>query len=491
MNTNKSHYIDGQWLIGQGLLFTSVNPANEEPVWQGREATSEEILSAIQAARKASPAWSNLDLNTRIQFLNAFADTVTKNSQRLAEAISKETGKPLWETKTEVQAVIAKIPISIEAHRQRCYDSSKDLPQAKNIVHHRPHGVLAVLGPFNFPAHLPNGHIIPSLLAGNTLVFKPSELTPYVAQLLVECWENAKLPSGVLNLIQGAAKVGQELSSSPLIDGLLFTGSWPTGRRLAQQFAETPYKILALEMGGNNPFIVSTIDNPEAAAYTTIQSAFLSSGQRCTCARRLIVPKGQIGDAFLDKLVAMTQTITIGAYSDSPEPFMGPVISAKAASAIIEKQNTLLALGAHPLLPLTQPRKNKAFLTPGLIDVTPVATRPDEEIFGPFLQVIRVPDFAAAIEEANNTKYGLAAGLLSNSLEEYRTFYSQIRAGVINWNTQLTGASSGAPFGGIGQSGNNRPSGFYAADYCAYPVASMENTSLNLPKNLTPGIRLD
>lgn len=488
MKKNRPHFINGKWVQGKGKVFASFDPSTECIVWEGSEASSQEVNAAVDSAKSALEKWSELTVKKRIKFLEAFKGALAKNKESLSTAISQETGKPLWDSKGEVDAMINKVAISIDAYAARCPELSKQLPHGMSITRHRPHGLMAVLGPFNFPGHLPNGHIIPALLAGNTVVFKPSELTPYVAELTIRCWQEAQLPSGVINLVQGAHETGKLLSAHPDIDGLLFTGSWITGQRFAEQFSIYPHKILALEMGGNNPLVIGTISDFKAAAYMTVQSAFLSSGQRCTCARRLIVPIGKKGDAFLKELLKMIKSIRVGAYNDKPEPFMGPVVSIAAADALVEKQQELFDLGARPLLTMSRLSRGASFLTPGLIDVTRIENKPDGEIFGPLLQVVRVKNFRSAIEEANNTKYGLAAGILSDKKEEYLEFYRGVRAGIVNWNAQLTGASSAAPFGGVRKSGNNRPSAFYAADYCAYPVASIEAGALAMPKTFTPGL---
>lgn len=469
--------------------FASYNPATGEKIWEGTAASVADVAAAVSLARKTFFTWSALSVEERMKFLQAFAAVLNARKSTLAEAISKETGKPLWESKSEVGSMINKVAISIEAYHQRCPITVKELPAHRSITRHKPHGVLAVLGPFNFPGHLPNGHIIPALLAGNTIIFKPSELTPLVAELTIQCWKESGLPNGVINLVQGGHETGKQVAENTEIDGLLFTGSWLTGQRLAKQLASTPNKILALEMGGNNPYIVSTISDPAAAAYLTVQSAYLTAGQRCTCARRLIVPIGQKGDQFIEHLVTTIQSIQIGPYTDQPEPFMGPVITATTAQRFLHIQENLEKSGGISFHKMEQLKEKTGLLTPGLMDVTHVLNRPDEEIFGPFLQLIRVKNFVDAIAEANKTSYGLAAGLLSDDENEYQLFYQQIRAGILNWNAQLTGASSSAPFGGIGKSGNHRPSGLYAADYCAYPVASFESNKLVMPANLTPGIK--
>ncbi|KPY30644.1 N-succinylglutamate 5-semialdehyde dehydrogenase [Pseudomonas syringae pv. primulae] len=483
-------YIAGAWQAGQGETITSLNPVTQQVLWSGQGATAGQVDLAVQAARQAFPGWARRSLQERIDVLEAFAARLKHHADELARCIGEETGKPLWESVTEVTTMVNKVAISVQSYRERTGEKSGPLGDATAVLRHKPHGVVAVFGPYNFPGHLPNGHIVPALLAGNSVLFKPSELTPKVAELTVKCWIEAGLPAGVLNLLQGDRETGIALAANPGIDGLFFTGSSRTGNALHQQFAGRPDKILALEMGGNNPLVVDEVQDVDAAVYTVIQSAFISAGQRCTCARRLLVPQGEWGDAFLARLVAVSETIEVGSFDQQPAPFMGSVISLDAALGLLDAQRILLAKGAVSLLEMRQPLAQSALLTPGIIDVTAVSERSDEELFGPLLQVIRYADFDAAIAEANDTHYGLAAGLLSDSEARYQQFWLESRAGIVNWNKQLTGAASSAPFGGVGASGNHRASAYYAADYCAYPVASLETGSLTLPTTLTPGIRL-
>ena len=483
-------YIAGAWQAGQGDALESLNPVTQQVLWSGQGASVAQVDAAVKAARQAFPGWALRSLDERIAVLEAFAASLKSHADELAHCIGEETGKPLWESATEVTSMINKVAISVQSYRERTGEKSAPLGDATAVLRHKPHGVVAVFGPYNFPGHLPNGHIVPALLAGNAVLFKPSELTPKVAELTVKCWIEAGLPAGVLNLLQGARETGIALAANNGIDGLFFTGSSRTGNALHQQFAGRPDKILALEMGGNNPLLVDQVQDVEAAVYTVIQSAFISAGQRCTCARRLLVPQGVWGDAFLERLVAVTATIEVGAFDQQPAPFMGSVISLGAAQALLAAQEQLLANGAVSLLEMTQPQATAALLTPGILDVSEVSDRLDEELFGPLLQVVRYTDFEAAIVEANDTDYGLAAGLLSDSEARYKQFWLHSRAGIVNWNKQLTGAASTAPFGGVGASGNHRASAYYAADYCAYPVASLEATALTLPGTLTPGITL-
>ncbi len=464
--------------------FSSINPATGEVVWTGPAAGPPEVAAAVAAARQAFPAWSRRPLAERTEILRAFARELTRRADALAEAISREVGKPRWEARSEVQTMVGKVELSVSAYAQRC----GEFTGGPAVTRFRPHGVVAVFGPFNFPGHLPNGHLVPALLAGNTAVFKPSEFAPAVAELTLGCWHAAGLPAGVLNLLQGGRETGTALAQQAGIDGVFFTGSGRAGQWLAEAFGRTPQKILALEMGGNNPLVVWSAGDTRTAALLVAQSAFLTAGQRCTCARRLILPAGAEGDAHLHDLLRLIGSIRVGTWTDDPEPFMGPVISASAARELVAAQAGLAARGAVVLAPLAQLKEGTGLVRPGLIDVTAVADRDDEEFFGPLLQVIRVADFTAAVAEANHTRYGLAAGLISDRRDLYDVFRTEIRAGLVNWNQQLTGASGAAPFGGIGASGNHRPSGFFAADYCSYPVASIEVPEIKRPAQLPPGI---
>ncbi len=478
-----SHFIQDNWIEGEGDFFHSTDPMNHEVIWEGKEATSKEIDQAVSAAQNATESWAALTFDERVKQINRFKTTLEKQKKELATLISQEVGKPLWESIGEVNSMLSKIPISIEAHQERA--STRALSD-QLVVHHKPHGVVAVFAPFNFPAHLPNGHIIPALLAGNTVVLKSSEHTPAVAKAMVKCWEHSKLPAGVLNLVQGKAKCGQYLATHPHINALFFTGSWHVGSELLSNFSKHPEKILALEMGGNNPLVVSKVGDETAAALLTIQSAYATSGQRCSCARRLIVVEENL--RYLETLIAMIQAIQVGDFRNDPEPFMGPVVSIEQKDRLLQAQSDLRKKGAAVLVEMTSRQEGTPLLSPGLIDVTGLEI-PDEEHFGPLLQLIRVKDFDEAIKVANQTEYGLSAGLLSRHEKEFECFFKQIKAGLINWNQPTTGASSHAPFGGIGKSGNYRPSAYYAADYCAYPVTSSISQTLRVPETLPKGIR--
>lgn len=470
----------------EGSEIVSVEPATGAQLWRGAVG---DVDATVDRARRAWPAWAAQPLATRIELCRRFANEVRKQSESFAELIARETGKPLWEARTEVESVIAKVDISVTAYAERTGQKKLDSAlQGSAAVRHKPHGVMAVLGPYNFPAHLPNGHIVPALIAGNVVIFKPSEKTPAVGEFLVGCFHRAGISAAVVQLLVGGSAEGQALVAHRDIDGVLFTGSVQTGIAINKKLATNPGKIVALEMGGNNPIVV--IDTPKIAdaAILVLQSAFTSAGQRCTAARRLIV-KASMYDAVVSEVKRLADRIVFAEPFAEPAPFMGPVIDNRAADQLSESFLYFLSHGGRAIKHMQRPDDALPFVSPAIIDVTALKDRPDVELFGPLLQVIKVDDFDEAIAEANNTRFGLSASLIGGSPQDYNRFWASVRAGIINWNRPTNGASSKAPFGGLGLSGNHRPAAFYAADYCAYPVAS---TEMDQPRaSIGVGIRED
>ncbi len=481
------HYINGDWVESNGPLVSSENPATGDSLWSAHSATKETVSAAVAAAEKAFSSWRLLSFAEREAFVNRFKDILQQSQEELSLAIHEETGKPLWESKTELAAMIGKVGLSITAYNGRTGSTKSENNGVVAELAHRPIGVFAVLGPYNFPGHLPNGHIVPALLAGNTVVFKPSELTPRFGELMISCWDQAGLPKGVVNLVQGARETGEALVNAEKINGVLFTGSSKTGHAIHKALGGQPDKMLALEMGGNNPLLVDRVADLNGAVYTIIQSAFLSAGQRCTCARRLILIDSPENRKLVDALCVATQNLKVGSDDTC---FMGPVISNAAADGTQKFEQDLLKLGAKSLVALQRPKSDRPLVTPAIVDVTGVEGIADEECFGPLLQIEWVGTMDEGLARSNNTRYGLSAGLLSDDAVAWDYFYPRINAGIVNFNRPLTGASGSAPFGGIGASGNFRPGAYYAADYSAYPIASMLSKKVEVPSSLAPGVTL-
>jgi succinylglutamic semialdehyde dehydrogenase len=458
------------------MTLRSIDPASGALVWEGAEDDAAACEAAVARAHAAFAGWAKTPLEERIAIARRYAAILKERTEELATLISRETGKLLWDSRGEVAAMIGKVEISIAAQAERAGTCETVMPFGKSVLRHRPHGLMAVLGPYNFPGHLPNGHIVPALLAGNVVIFKPSEETPATGEAMARAWTAAGLPPTVLQIVQGGKETGAALLASK-IDGLLFTGSAQAGRVFRRAFVDRPDVILALELGGNNPLIAWDGD-PQAVASIITHSAFTTTGQRCSCARRLILPDGAAGDAILAAVEAQAAALPVGAWDDAGEAFMGPLISVRAADTARQAIAALEQAGARTILPSRRlDNRSDAFMTATILDVTGVEV-PDSEIFAPVLQVVRVADFDAAMQAANATAFGLSAGLVSQDAALWDRFAAEIRAGVVNWNRPTTGAASAMPFGGLGESGNHRPSAYYAADYCAFPAASFEAASV-------------
>lgn len=479
------HLIDGKWYKGEGAECTSLDPSTGHVLGSFSTASSGQVAAAVHAARTAFTDWATLSLKERLSYLERYVENLRAESEEFAQLISQETGKVLWDAKGEVSAMIGKLEHTVRSYHERCAEIEVDVPGSSARCVWRPHGVMSVIGPFNFPGHLPNGHIVPALLSGNTIVFKTSELTPLVGERLVSLMADAGLPSGVVNVIHGGIETGRDLISGD-VDGVLFTGSAAAGIAIQTELASTPEKIVALEMGGNNPLIIDRCDDIAAAVYFTILSAYMSSGQRCTCARRLIVIDSEMSDQYIDRLTVAVGKISTGYWTDEKEAFMGPLVSKNAADRVLDYQSSLLAEGA---VALSECRRldELSLLSPGLIDCSGLDDD-DVECFGPLLKVYRVGSLDDALDLANDTQYGLAAGLLSDHEDVYRRFFTTVRAGIMNWNRQTTGASSALPFGGMGRSGNHRPSAYTAVDYCSYPVSSLNARKAELPQQQVTGL---
>ncbi|MHA3790309.1 succinylglutamate-semialdehyde dehydrogenase [Sphingomonas sp. YL-JM2C] len=451
-------------------MMRSIDPATGQAIWEGEEVAVAAIPAMVERARSALPGWADRPVEERVAIVERYAALLKERTEDIARDMARETGKPLWETRAELGSMVNKVAVSIAAQAERAGSRRADTAFGRAVLRHKPHGVMAVLGPYNFPGHLPNGHIVPALLAGNAVLFKPSEEAPLTGENMTRALHDAGVPEAVFQLVQGGRDQGAALIAAD-IDGLLFTGAASTGAHFRRAMIDRPHVILALELGGNNPLIAW--GDAETSAAAIVQSAFITTGQRCSCARRLILPDGGEGDATIEAVHTLAARLRIGAWDDPEEPYMGPLISARAAQTAIDAVAGLKAKGARTLLPFERLERSDAFVTPGMYDVTGLAV-PDAEIFAPVLQVVRVPDFDAAIAAANDTSFGLSAGLLADDPELWQRFLARSRAGVVNWNRPTTGAAANMPFGGLGQSGNHRPSAYYAADYCAYPVASFE-----------------
>ncbi len=475
--------------IFNSSTLESFNPSSGEKIWEGKIPSKNEIDEIICKSKNAQTKWEHTPIETRKEIVLNFAQLVKENMDEAATIISRENGKPLWEAKAEVNSLINKVQVVFDAYDERAKVKTKELANGRvSVTRYRPHGVMAVLGPFNFPMSMPNSHVMPALYAGNSVIFKPSERTPMAADYYFSLWVRAGLPDGVLQLVNGDYKVGNYLINSNDVNGVLFIGSKNAGKAIEQELV-MKNKICALEMGGNSPLVVWDYSDVRAAINIAIQSTYISSGQRCSAARRLIV-NSEIFDSFIPSLCDAIENIVVGdAFQDDPTPFMGPMIDQKAVDVFMSQYKALIKQGAKVLVESRILKDiGDNFVKPSLVDVSGLDVS-DEEIFGPLLQVCRVDTLDQAIFAANNTQYGLAAGIVTESDEIYNRFFYQIRAGIVNRNQPLTGSTTIAPFGGVKASGNNRSAGYLSVDYCVYPCASIESETAKVPNTLSAGLK--
>ena len=476
-------------VVGSSELVASHDPAHPNvQVWSAAAQLSH-IDLAVKAARAAGQGWIDAGQDVRRAALMRWKDVVFANEDRIARLITLEAGKTLAESHLEAKALADKVSITLEAqnaNRIAGFEFAVN-PTRQGICAFRPHGVMAVFGPFNFPAHLPNGHFVPALLAGNTVIFKPSERTPAVGQLLAELADLASFPAGVFNVVSGGPQVAAKLSDHPDIDGILFTGSWITGRRILAANLDRPGRMIALEMGGSNAAIVCGDCHLKQAVIECVRSAFATAGQRCSCTRRIIVD-ASIAETFIPLFAKVASTLLIGS-GDSNEPiFMGPLISSAARESVLAFQSRKVREGAVSILPATKLDCDGWFLSPGIMQVQRFDIMTDEEVFGPLVQIAIASDDDDAIAQANASQFGLAAAVFTANEERWKRISPHIRAGCINWNVGTAGASSRLPLGGLGRSGNNRPAGAMSLEYCAAPIAQLEERTdaVSLPQGMRP-----
>jgi succinylglutamic semialdehyde dehydrogenase len=453
-------------------------------VWQGEATPPAGIEAVMQRAARALPSWHACGASQRSEVVRSYGRQLETGRREITELISREVGKLGWDAAAEVGAAIAKIALSIESYQQRRREQWLDegsVSHAQRRIRYRPLGVSLVLGPFNFPLHLPGGQIVPALLSGNTVVFKPSEQATAVGHWMVEAWRRAGLPPDVLQMITGGVSTATAAIDSPHVAGVFLTGSRAAGRAIHRQLAGRPGVLLALELGGNNPIVVTSEVPAETVAAIVSHAAFVSVGQRCTCARRAIFVDGDGTAAQIAALLARTRRLAVGMPGDDPTPQLGPLISAGAAEALQRTQDRLLQLGCEPLLPFRVDARAANLVHPAIVDASPLSPQSWQEIgqlewFGPLLVVQRVKDFESGITAAAATPYGLSAALLGGTPSMFDRFVTEVGAGVVNWNGTTTGAAGALPFGGLGDSGNHRPAGYFAIDFCSDPVASLENS---------------
>jgi succinylglutamic semialdehyde dehydrogenase len=491
---SRGNFVDGEFVEPtkkQGE-WTHKSPADLSDVLGTFSYSYSDVDWAVDAAKSAFVHWRKIDLKQRCEYLKSYQSALKRHEEELVEAIARETGKPLWESKTEFTTMVNKVDVTIQEGLKIVsdYDIPSIMEGTLGSCHFRAHGVMAVIGPFNFPGHLPNGHIVPALLSGNTIVFKPSEKTPLTAQLMAQCFSEAELPRGVFNVVQGEKEVGRRLCVHEGVSGVLFTGSYEVGMRIKQDTLQQHWKILALEMGGKNPAIVWEDAHFEAALREVLIGAYLSCGQRCSATSRVIVHSSLV-DRFTHELHEKAKNFKIGSPFDAP--FMGPLIDQSSVDRYTKFLGIAAREGGEIVMrgKVLELSKKGNYVSPSIctikdnsVESAKKSVYQQSELFAPNVAILSTSDLTHAIELANATQYGLVASIFTQSRIVFEQAFDHLEFGLINWNKSTVGASSRLPFGGVKKSGNHMPTAVSASLYCAYPVSSLEVAE---PKSGGPG----
>ena len=465
---------------GANERFENFCPANINHKLSILDIYYDHVGPVVESAQKGFKTWKEFSFEKRSEYLKRYKEIVISKKEDIARAISLEVGKPYWESLTEASALSAKVDVTLSESFKKIRHQSFDniLPSIRGEVYHRPIGPTLIIGPFNFPCHLANGQILSSLIAGNSIIFKPSEKTPYSAQILIDCFRESQFPEGVINLIQGGAETVNRLITEKSIKGVYFTGSKDAGKSILKYTYEDLSKLVALELGGKNTTIVHADAHLDFALSELLKSCFLTSGQRCTSTSIVAIHRS-IADRFINDFHDLTKKIII----DHPiefekEPFMGPLIDKKSVEGYLSFMKMAKREDAQEIMrgKVIEKKYSGHYVSPSIHYMN----KPNleghfmkSEIFGPSTTFLPYDDIEEAIVMANVSDYGLAASVFTADDAIFSKCASQISAGLVNHNRSTIGASSKLPFGGVGDSGNYRPAAVSMVDSCVYPQSCL------------------
>ncbi len=449
-------YVDGQWISADdGRTLAVTNPASGEVLAEVPDCGVEETRRAIDAAKKALPAWAAKSAKERGKILRRFADLMTANAEDLGRLMTAEQGKPLAEAKGEVGYAASFYEWFAEEGR-RVYGEVIPSPASDKrlLALRQPVGVVGAITPWNFPAAMITRKAGAALAAGCTIVIKPAESTPLSAFAQAELAERAGIPAGVFNVLTGSPQaIGGELTSNPKVAKITFTGSTAVGKLLMKQCADTVKKV-SLELGGNAPFIVFDDADLDAAVVGAMASKYRNTGQTCVCANRLLVQAG-VYDAFVAKLVEATRKLRVGAGLEGPTE-QGPLINEKAVAKVEDHIADAVSKGAQVALGGRRHALGGTFFEPTVLThVTTSMKVAREETFGPVAPVFRFETEADAIRMANDTEFGLAAYFYTRDIARSWRVGEALEYGIVGLNTGIISTEE-APFGGWKESGIGR-----------------------------------
>ena len=461
-------------------------PANTDELLYQIPVTYKNINPIVESANAGFNTWRNVSIEERISFLKRYQEEVLKIKESMAEAISLESGKPSWEAMGEAGSVIGKVDVTINEGLKRIAQKSYPsiMPDTQGELYFKPLGPCLIIGPFNFPCHLANTQILNALIAGNTVIFKPSEKTAYSAQLMIECFHKAGLPSGVINLYQGDGEVARRLLKEKVIKGVFFTGSKEVGLKIVENTYKDLSKLVSLELGGKNPAIIHKDTNLRHALSEMIKGSFMTSGQRCTSTSLIILHRSLV-DEFTSKFHEYSKKIIIDHPIDhEKDPFMGPLVDKQALDSYLLFMGMAKREGIEEVMrgKLIEKKHRGYYVSPSIHlakEFDPKSLFLTSEIFGPNATIVPYDDIEEAISLANSNEYGLASCAFTKDRKIFERCARDIDSGLINWNRSTAGASPKLPFGGVKNSGNYRPASIATIDACVYQTASLEISDEN------------
>ena len=464
------HFIAGEWCDStSGATFESRNPADtRDVIGRFQQGTAADVAMAIRAADMAGAMWRRTPAPKRGEILYRFGALMQEHKERLSRAMTREMGKVIAEARGDVQEGID-IAFLMAGEGRRMFGDTvpSELPDKWAMSIRQPIGVAGIITPWNFPIAIPCWKMMPALVAGNTVVFKPSSDTPHCATLLVELMAEARFPAGTVNLVTGGGgEVGDAILTNPGGRGVSFSGSSDTGRRIAE-IAGRRLKRLSLELGGKNGIIVMADADLDLATDGILWSAFGTTGQRCTATSRVVVERAAV-EPLLERLARRTTTLKLGSGLDESVD-VGPLINPAAVDKVsgyveIGRTEGELIVGGGPVR--DGDLANGHFFAPTIFrDIAPMDRLAQEEIFGPVLSVIPVDDYAAAVTALNQTKYGLSSSIFTSDANTAFRAMRDLETGIVYVNAGTTGAETHLPFGGWKETGNgHREAGHAALD---------------------------
>jgi succinylglutamic semialdehyde dehydrogenase len=484
----KGDYFNGEFneiiqdsLLTKRNIIKKFSPADLNDLLWSFEVNYQHVDPIIESAKKGYSTWKRTPLEQRLQVLSMLKQQFQQKKDEIAQAIALETGKPLWESATEANALAGKVDATINHSLKRIDTKSIQnvLPNTDGSVHFKPIGPCLIIGPFNFPCHLANGQILNALISGNSIIFKPSEKTCYSGQLLIECFHAAGFPPGVVNMIQGDGETASRLTKEKSIKGVFFTGSVEVGKKILSATHSDLSKLVALELGGKNTSIVHKDANLDYVMPELIKACFMTTGQRCV-STSLIPIHRSIAENFINKFHQITKKIII----DHPieferEPLMGPLIDQLSVDNYLNFMGMAKREGIEEIMrgKAIQKKFDGHYVSPSIH----LANRSQmnkshfltSELFGPNCTFVTYDEIEEAIEIANGTEFGLAASIFTEDETIFELTKNEIEVGQYNWNRSTVGASSILPFGGVKNSGNYRPAAVSFIDSCVYPQSNL------------------